>query len=131
MQGYYVDGPGSRYEPLVPARLMDTRNGTGVVKAKVGPGRTVTLPVAGRSGVSGIDVTAVVLNVTATNTTAPTYVTAYPYGTARPGASHLNVPAGATVPNLVTVPVKDGKVTFYNHAGTTDLIADVQGYFAK
>ncbi|MER7517197.1 hypothetical protein [Streptomyces sp. NPDC126499] len=130
--GYYTSGDlGSLYKPLDPARLMDTRSGTGVAKAKIGAGRTVTLTVAGKGGIPSTGATAVVLNVTATNTTAPTYVTAYPYGTARPGASNLNVPAGATVPNLVTVPVKDGKVTFYNHGGTTDLIADVQGFFAE
>lgn len=132
VQGYYTDNaPGSRYEPLAPARLMDTRTGTGVAQAKVGPGRTITLTVAGKGGVSAVDATAVVLNVTAANTTASTYVTAYPYGTTRPSASNLNVPVGRIVSNLVIVPVKDGKITFYNHAGTTDLIADVQGYFAR
>ncbi|MDH6137630.1 hypothetical protein P3T37_007063, partial [Kitasatospora sp. MAA4] len=39
--------------------------------------------------------------------------------------------AGQTVPNLVTVPVgADGKVDFYNFAGTTDVVADIFGYFS-
>jgi hypothetical protein len=34
------------------------------------------------------------------------------------------------VAGLVVVPVTDGKVTFYNHAGTVDLVADVEGFYA-
>ncbi|WP_327375703.1 hypothetical protein OG393_18150 [Streptomyces sp. NBC_01216] len=122
--GYYTEGTsGSEYQPVTPKRLMDTRDGTGVPKAKVGPGGTVTLPVTEPG------VTAVALNVTATAPTATSFVSAYPYGTARPTVSNLNFTAGRTVPNLVIVPVKDGKVTFYNHTGTVDLIADVTGYY--
>ncbi|MCX2184221.1 N-acetylmuramoyl-L-alanine amidase [Streptomyces sp. SKN60] len=54
----------------------------------------------------------------------------YPYGTTRPNTSNLNVAAGQTVSNLVVVPVVDGKVTLYNNAGTVDLVADVQGFYA-
>ncbi|MFE8031519.1 hypothetical protein ACFU2K_35375, partial [Streptomyces sp. NPDC057409] len=120
---------GSLYEPVTPSRLMDTRSGTGVPKAKVGAGATVSLTVAGKGGVPAAGVTAVVLNVTATNPTASTFVSVYPYGTTRTSASNLNVVAGQTVPNLVVVPVKDGKVTFYNRNGSVDLIADVAGFY--
>ncbi|MEV4944985.1 FlgD immunoglobulin-like domain containing protein [Streptomyces sp. NPDC053755] len=129
--GYHsLTGSGSRFEPVTPARVMDTRDGTGVAKAKIGPGGTVTLTVAGKGGVPATGATAVVLNVTATNPTAGTFVSAYPYGTTRTSASNLNITAGQTVPNLVVVPVKDGKVTFYNRNGSVDLIADVQGFHA-
>ncbi|MEU8764806.1 hypothetical protein, partial [Streptomyces sp. NPDC048659] len=124
--GYYAEGTaGSHYQPVTPKRLMDTRNGTGVAQAKVDANGTVTLPV------TEPDVTAVVMNVTATNPTAAGFVSVYPYGTPRTAASNLNFVAGQTVPNLVVVPVKDGKVTFYNRAGTVDLLADVAGYFKK
>ncbi|MEU6980411.1 FlgD immunoglobulin-like domain containing protein [Streptomyces sp. NPDC046371] len=124
--GYYTAGTaGSAYQPVTPKRLMDTRNGTGVAKAKVAANGTVTLPVTEPGA------TAVVLNVTATNPTATSFVSVYPYGTARTAASNLNFTAGRTVPNLVVVPVKDGKVTFYNKYGTVDLLADVAGYFKK
>ncbi|MEV7275476.1 FlgD immunoglobulin-like domain containing protein [Streptomyces sp. NPDC093111] len=129
--GYYTDdAEGARYKPLAPARAMDTRSGTGVRKAKVGAAGTVTLQVTGRNGVPASGVAAVVMNVTATNVTASTFVSAYPSGTVRTSASNLNATAGRTVPNLVTVPVVDGKVTFYNHAGTVDLLADVAGYYS-
>ncbi|MER8046105.1 hypothetical protein [Streptomyces sp. NPDC094032] len=124
--GYYTEGTGgSLYQPVAPKRLMDTRNGTGVAKAKVAANSTVTLPVTEPGA------TAVVMNVTATNPTATSFVSAYPYGTPRTSASNLNFTARQTVPNLVVVPVKDGKVTFYNRAGTVDLLADVAGYFKK
>ncbi len=75
-------------------------------------------------------VTAVVLNVTATNPTASSYVTVYPDGTTRPVASNLNFTAGETIPNLVTVPVgSDGAVDFYNDAGSVNLVADLAGYY--
>jgi hypothetical protein len=71
------------------------------------------------------------MNVTATNPTATSYVSVYPAGTTRPSASNLNVVAGQTIPNLVTVAVGAGnKVTLYNNAGTIDLIADLAGYYA-
>jgi hypothetical protein len=37
--------------------------------------------------------------------------------------------AGQTVPNLVIVRVVDGKVSIFNNVGSTNVIADVQGWF--
>ncbi|POX55398.1 N-acetylmuramoyl-L-alanine amidase [Streptomyces sp. Ru71] len=123
-----VPGP-KTFKPVTPTRLMDTRSGLGVPKAKVGPGGEVVLQVTGNSVVPSSGVGAVVLNVTATNPTATSYVSVYPNGTDRTSASNLNFTAGQTIPNLVTVPVIDGKVRFFNHAGTVDLLADVTGYY--
>jgi hypothetical protein len=39
------------------------------------------------------------------------------------------VVAKQTRPNLVVVPVVNGKVAFYNNAGSVDLVADVAGYY--
>ncbi|WP_370414264.1 hypothetical protein [Streptomyces fradiae] len=129
--GYYVtDGSGATYQPVTPNRLMDTRSGLGVAKAKVGAGQSVDLQVTGKGGVPASGVTAVVMNVTATGPTAGSFVSVYPSGTARTSASNLNFVAGQTIPNLVVVPVgADGKVTFYNKNGSVDLLADVAGYF--
>ncbi|MET9955277.1 hypothetical protein ABZ135_27540, partial [Streptomyces sp. NPDC006339] len=128
--GYYTTDPaGSTYRPTGPTRLMDTRTGLGIRKGKVGPAGTVTLQIAGKNGIPSAGVTAVVLNVTATGSTAGGFVSVYPDGTARPTASNLNFTAGQTIPNLVVVPVVNGKVTFYNHSGSVDLLADVAGYY--
>ncbi|MFF7182132.1 N-acetylmuramoyl-L-alanine amidase [Streptomyces sp. NPDC008121] len=130
--GYYTtETTGSTHVNHGPLRLMDTRAGLGVPKAKVGPDSVVTLPVAGVQGVPEEDVTAVVLNVTATAPTSASFVSVYPSGTARTSASNLNFTAGQTIPNLVVVPVVDGKVSFYNRSGSVDLIADITGYFTS
>ena len=73
---------------------------------------------------------AVVLNLTGTDPTAETFVTAYPAGVARPPTSSLNLQRGETRPNLVMVKIGDGgRITLYNHVGATQLVADVVGYY--
>ncbi|MGW0750308.1 hypothetical protein ACWD3L_12700, partial [Streptomyces sp. NPDC002587] len=51
-----VSGQGT-YKPITPTRLMDTREGLGVPKAKVGQGGTVTLQVTGTAGIPASGVT--------------------------------------------------------------------------
>ncbi|MEU9142705.1 peptidoglycan recognition protein [Streptomyces sp. NPDC048349] len=129
--GYFTsNGEGATQTNFGPKRLMDTRTGTGVPAGPVGTGGVVTLPVAGVDGIPATGVKAVVLNVTATNPTQPSFVSVYPSGTPRSSASNLNFTPGQTIPNLVVVPVVDGKVSFYNNQGTVDLIADITGYFS-
>jgi hypothetical protein len=130
LAGYYTTSGGSAFDSIGPVRVLDTRDGTGGYSAPVGPGGTISLPVTGVDGVPATGVTAVVLNVTATNPTASSYVTVYPDGTTRPTASNLNFTPGETIPNLVAVPVgADGEIDFYNHTGSTDLVADLAGYY--
>ncbi|MFF0432654.1 FlgD immunoglobulin-like domain containing protein [Streptomyces sp. NPDC004327] len=132
VSGYYtLDGAGDRFKAVTPARILNTLAGAGAPKAKLGAGKTVNLQVTGRGGVPATGVTAVVMNVTATRPTAATYVSVYPYGTTRPATSNLNMVANQTVAGLVTVPVKNGKVTLYNHSGSVDLLGDVAGYFTN
>jgi hypothetical protein len=53
----------------------------------------------------------------------------WPSGQSRPLASNLNWSPGATVANLVVVPVgPDGRVAVYNNSGEVDVIVDVVGY---
>jgi alpha-tubulin suppressor-like RCC1 family protein len=127
---------GSGFTPTTPARLLDTRPQAGTVDGTfagtgaVGTDAAIDVQVTGRGGVPADGVAAVALNVTATEPTATSYVTAWPAGAARPNASNLNVTAGATVANLVVTGVGDGgRVSLYNEAGTTQLIVDVVGWF--
>ncbi len=116
---------GSAYTALAPKRLLDTRT-TG---AALGPNASLNLTVTGGSVPS--DATAVALNLTATNTTATSYLSVYPAGEARPVVSNLNWTQGETVPNLVIVPVgSNGQVTIYNYTGNTNVVVDLEGYFA-
>lgn len=119
------------YFPLVPARLLDTREGNGAPLAQVGPNSSIDLQVNGRGGVPAGGVSAVVMNVTVTNPSAATYITVWPTGVNRPLASNLNVDPGETIPNLVTVKVgAGGRVSLYNAGASIDLVADVVGYYA-
>ncbi|MEU2632824.1 hypothetical protein, partial [Kitasatospora sp. NPDC007106] len=75
--------------------------------------------------------TAVTLNVTVTEPGGPGFLTVYPNGTVRPNASNLNWAAGQTIANQVVVPVKNGKVSFYNASGyPVHVVVDVFGYQA-
>lgn len=128
--GYYSTSGGDAFVPTAPTRLLDTRNATGQESAN-------PIPVAPNSDAVWFvdeevnDETALVLNVTVTNPKAGGYVTAYPEGTARPTASNLNFSAGETVPNMVMVSSSTGSVSLFNASpGTTDLIADMFGYFS-
>lgn len=133
LAGYYtLDKAAATYVPDGPTRLLDTRAGTGTngVKAPVPGGHSIGLQIAGVQGVPATGVTAVVMNVTATDTTANGFLTVYPDGQKVPTSSSVNFTKGATVPNLVTVPVgTDGKADFYNSGGTTDIVADLEGYY--
>ncbi|MGW4689346.1 hypothetical protein ACWEPM_31245 [Streptomyces sp. NPDC004244] len=124
---------GSEFTPHAPTRLLDTRNGTGVPGAgAVAPYGTTRVKVAGTGGIPA-GVSAAALNLTATNTTAAGHVSAYAAGTERPVTSNVNFTAGQSVPNLAIVPVsEDGYVELANRSdGSTDLVADVTGYFTR
>jgi len=56
----------------------------------------------------------------------------YPNGTERPLAANLNATAGQVVPNMVIGRLgADGKLAIFNYAGSTDVVADVMGYFTS
>ncbi|MGW6407716.1 hypothetical protein ACWF95_11145 [Streptomyces vinaceus] len=126
---------GSEFTPHTPTRLLDTRDGTGTGTSAgrpLAPYTTTRVKIAGNGGIP-TGVTAVALNITATNTSAGGHVIAYASGTKQPATSNVNFVAGQTVPNLAIVPVgEDGYVELANRSeGTVDLIADVTGYFAR
>jgi hypothetical protein len=126
----YGYGPGGicapppvQYHPITPIRILDTRGGT-----PLGANATMDVAVAGAGGVPA-NATAAVINVTATNTTAASYLTVYPTGASRPLASTLNWTAGKTVPNLTEIELgTSGMLTVYNAFGNTDVVFDVNGY---
>ena len=134
--GYYLSGaavePGT-YTPLVPGRLLDTRNGTGAPAGPIPGQGSVNLQITGQGGVPASGVGAVVLNVTVTQPNWDGSVVAFPAGEPKPLASNLNFAANQTIPNLVTVKVgAGGQVTLANNqipGKTLHLVADVAGYY--
>lgn len=136
VNGYFPTGSG--FVSNTPARVIDTRVGSAqglrtVSKTKVGNGTELRVQFTNLPGgitpASGVG--AVSLNVTVTGSQAPAaggFVTVYPCGN-RPDASNLNFRTGQTVPNAVITPVSgSGEVCFYVF-GSTDVIADINGYF--
>jgi hypothetical protein len=118
------------YQPLTPHRVLDTRNGTGAPAARVGADQSVQLSVLGRGGVPASGVDAVVINVTAADSSATSYLTVWPTGQPLPYSSNLSLAPGRVVPNLVISKLgNDGTISFYNYAGDTHIIADVMGWF--
>ena len=102
-----------------PIRLLDTR-ATG---APLVGGTTVSIDVRR----NGLVPTAVAVNLTAVDSTADGYLTAYPTGTGEPGTSNVNYIAGRTTANLAVVRVgTNGSITVLTSA-TTNLVVDLVG----
>ncbi|MEO6571755.1 MAG: hypothetical protein ABIO83_09425, partial [Ilumatobacteraceae bacterium] len=99
-------------------------------KGLTGNDATIDVQVAGQGGLPSSGISAVVMNLTATESQAPGFVTAYPTNVARPTASVLNASAaGQTSANLVIMPLgPDGKLRLYTLT-STHLLGDVMGYF--
>jgi hypothetical protein len=130
-------GSSGEFVGLQPARLLDTRSPNATIdgaqsgQGTVGPGGRVDVVVAGRGGVPTVGADAVVVNVTATQPTSGSFVTAWPnYPGSPPNASTLNVVAGRTVPNLAIVKLgAGGAISLSNEQGAVHLIVDVVGWF--
>lgn len=111
------------YVPQTPARVLDTRTTGG----PLGGGTTRTLDL---SGVVPDDADSVTVNLTAISHTAGGYLTLYPGGTRRGNVSSINVQAGETTPNQVTVQLGEDKtLNVFNSAGSTDAVIDLEGVF--
>lgn len=116
------------YTPVSPIRVLDTRNATGVsTTTPLGAGGVVTVDLSAKLPVTA---TAAVLNVTGI-AQGTTYVSVWPASQPRPASSNLNLVPGDIRSNLVTVQVgPDRKVSLFNLAGSTHLIADLAGWYA-
>jgi hypothetical protein len=124
---------GADYTPVSPDRILDTRYGTGTGKvAPIGAKGKLTLSLPAVDGVPAADMSAVVMNVTVTSPAKNGNLTVYPGAGSAPTVSNLNFSAGETVPNLVTVQVSNGQVSFYNNSsGTVEVVADLQGLYGR
>jgi hypothetical protein len=127
---------GAPFGALTPARLFESRAGESTIDgAQQGVGRrkagqVTEVRVGGRAKIPA-DALAAVINVTAINPADRGFVTVFPCGAKRPGASTLNYTAGAVVANGTTVTVGNrGKICVYTHRAM-DLVVDVTGYFPR
>ncbi|GGL87532.1 hypothetical protein GCM10011594_03960 [Nakamurella endophytica] len=131
--GYVVAGSTTltgSVQPVLPARVLDSRTGVGGAGGPLAGTGAVRLKVTGAGGVPASGVSAVALVVTVTAPTSAGYLVAGPDGVAVANASNLNWSPGQTVSNLVLVPVgTNGTVRLTTRAGgTLHLVADVAGF---
>ena len=132
--GYFTTS--SALNSIVPARLLDTRAGQQTIDGAfagggaLAGGAKIDLQVSGRAGLPASGVGGVILNVTATQPTAPGYVSAWPQGTTQPTTANLNFVPNQTIPNLVVSQVgATGQVSLFNANGNVHLVADLLGWF--
>ncbi len=144
VEGYITDSsnPSATGSVIVPAatpvRICDTRLGnpselSGAALSNcegktLNAGATLSIQAAGIGGVPA-DATGVIVNITATDTTASSYLTAWPTGATRPDTSIFDWSAGETLAGGAVLPVgSNGQVSLYNYAGSADVIVDVVGW---
>lgn len=110
----------TRFEPVTPFRLVDSRQGKGTLR--LGAGKVTKLTV----GAS--DITAVSANFTAIQPSGAGYITAYNCTTDLPTVSTLGYRPGQNVANQAIVPLQNGQLCLYSYADV-DIVIDVNGYY--
>jgi len=135
--GYFAPpgNPGALYfYPLTPCRVADTRAASDFTGAFGPPqmtaGSTRSFPIPSSS--CGVPTTAqaYALNITVVPPGPLNYITTWPTGLAMPLVSTLNDIRGAIVANAAIVPAgTTGAISLFTH-NATDLVIDIDGYFA-
>jgi uncharacterized repeat protein (TIGR01451 family) len=135
IDGYFVpDGTPSSlsFYPVTPCRLVDTRLGVGPLggPSLVGNGTARTFPLlSGPCNVPGT-VQAYSLNYTSVPKGGLSFLTTWPTGLTQPVVSTLNAPTGAVTANAAIVPAGAGGAVQVFVTNDSDLVIDVNGYFA-
>ena len=106
-------------EPCAPQRLVDTRQGAGLLRAA--EATSVSLPAG---------TIAAQLNVTATAPEGDGFLTVWPCGDARPDTSTVNYHVGETSPNGITVSAAGGSVCYASNV-PTHVIIDSTGAWVR
>jgi hypothetical protein len=131
--GYFTpDLSGATYVPLTPARILDTRSGTGGLSGPFSNHSARPFGVTG--GVVPSGAIAITGNLTVTGQTSGGYLFIGPVGANDPTSSTLNFPTGDDRANAVTValsPTGTLSITFVapSNGPTAHAILDVTGYF--
>jgi hypothetical protein len=137
INGYFAPpgSPGALYfYPLAPCRVTDTRVGFGF-SGSFGPpalvgGASREFPMPSSSCGIPSSAQAYSLNVTAVPTDSEGWLTAYPAGNTVPNAATVNFENGQIVGSAAIVPAgTSGAINMYA-SSATDLVIDVNGYFA-
>jgi hypothetical protein len=136
INGYFAPpGPGGlNFYPLVPCRVVDTRVTSGF-PGSFGPpslvgGASRDFPMPTSPCGIPSSAQAYSLNLTVVGPTEQLYLTAWPTGQTLPVAATLNAPGSTTIGGGAIVPAgTNGSISVYA-SHPTDLVIDVNGYFA-
>ncbi len=120
---------GSVDTPMTESVVLNTAGSGG--GGPIGAGKVRSLKLAGLYGIPA-NATDVVVDITASNTTSTSYLTAYAAGGTRPAIGELNWLKGNTVSNLVVIPIgTGGAIDLYNHLGETNVIVSIEGFYTS
>jgi hypothetical protein len=133
INGYFVPGSSKSalaFYALTPCRVADTRNAAGPLGGpSLAAQSTRTFPIRNSCGVPAT-AQAYSLNFAAVPKGPLGYLTAWPTGQAQPLVASLNAVTGAITANAVIVPAgSNGGVNVFT-TNNTDLVIDINGYFA-
>lgn len=117
---------GDDYQAVLPERVVDTRRGLGGGALGEGEPRDFDLAPA---GVDPVDIGAVAVNVTITEGSTGTFLSAWPAGGTPSHTSVVNAVAGQTIANGLVLGVTGGKLCIYNNLGDAHVIVDVLGWY--
>ncbi len=132
--GYFtLDTTGAVYVPLTPARILDSRDGTGGLSGPFSSHVARTFTVIGHGGVPA-NAIAVTGNLTVTAQTSVGFLFIGPVAANNPTSSTLNFPKGDDRANAVTVALSGTGTLSITYAApalgpTAHVIFDVTGYF--
>ena len=135
IDGYFAPVSASTlaFYSLPPCRVADTRysNGHGLGSPYLTAGRERAFPIlnATRCNIPS-DAAAYSLNFTVVPHGALYYMTVWPTGGSLPNVSTLNDIPGAIIANAAIVPAGDSGKVSVQPSNDTDLVIDINGYFA-
>lgn len=133
INGYFAPptGLGQQFYPLTPCRVMDTRSATSPLG---GPSLAAalmrTVPVTTSSCSVPATSQAFSLNATVVPAASLSYLTLWPNGYLQPLVSTLNAPNGGIVANAAIVQASTSGGVNVFATNSTDLVLDINGYFA-
>ena len=134
IDGYFVPaGTASAlaFYPVTPCRVADTRKATGPLGGpSISGGSSRSFPVQSSSCDIPATAKAYSLNVTAVPHKTLNYLTTWPTGETQPYVSTLNSSTGAVTANAAVVPAGTSGAVSIFVSDTSDVILDVNGYFA-
>ncbi len=127
----YFDSTGNAFYPVQPCRVADTRGAAGPLGApSLAAGTSRYLPVLSSGCGLPAAATAYSMNVTVVPHGLLEYLTIWPGGQPQPFVSTLNSFTGKVVANAAVVPSGGNGDTEVYVTNPTDLVLDVNGYFA-